>query len=90
MEKKMLVINLLKNEIGHNWREFARFLSIQEAMIDSLSIEYSDSPQSIIPELLKIFEDSTASSMWQIKLTTALEKCRRNVLKNKVNEIMCT
>ncbi|XP_077291938.1 uncharacterized protein LOC143915252 [Arctopsyche grandis] len=88
MDKKKKVYDLLKNEIGDHWSEFARCLSVQESEIDRLSSQHSNCAHLIVPDIMKIYEETSEPSKWHINIMKALEKCRRNNLKYKVNEIL--
>ncbi|KDR11191.1 fas-associated death domain protein [Zootermopsis nevadensis] len=75
-------------DIGTQWRELARNLSIREGEIDDIEVQYPRNLKERAYECMKRFIQETEPYKVQQKLLYALDKCGRRDLKEDVEEIL--
>lgn len=81
-------INRIVKDIGTNWKDLARELSIREGEIDEIECKHAGKLKEKARACLKIFIEETAPYKIQPKLLEALNNCGRRDLKESVQEIL--
>ncbi|KAK4886946.1 hypothetical protein RN001_003217 [Aquatica leii] len=84
--QKEQIYELICNELGIKWKDFARALEISDAKIDEMEERYRLMSERI-RKILMFHENSLSSVTW-LPLLEALSKSRRNDLRIKIETLI--